>query len=85
VILDEASSRLDPATEQLLERAIDTLLHGRTAIIIAHRLRTVQRADDILILENGRIQEHGPRLKLLNDANSRFAQLLRTGIEEALA
>ncbi|MCB9007847.1 MAG: ABC transporter ATP-binding protein [Ardenticatenaceae bacterium] len=85
VILDEASSRLDPATEQLLERAIDTLLYGRTAIIIAHRLRTVQRADDILILENGRIQEHGPRLQLLNDPDSRFSQLLKTGIEEALA
>lgn len=85
VILDEASSRLDPATEQLLERAIDTLLNGRTAIIIAHRLRTVQRADDILILENGRVQEHGPRTQLLNDPNSRFAQLLQIGIEEALA
>ena len=85
VILDEASSRLDPATEQLLERAIDTLLNGRTAIIIAHRLRTVQRADDILILENGRIQEHGSRIALLNNSESRFAQLLRTGIEEALA
>ncbi len=84
VVLDEASSRLDPATEQLLERAIDTLLHGRTAIIIAHRLRTVQRADDILILENGRIQEHGPRLQLLNDPDSRFAQLLQTGLEEML-
>ncbi len=84
VILDEASSRLDPATEHLLERAIDTLLHGRTAIIIAHRLHTVQRADDILILENGRIQEHGSRLQLLNNPTSRFSQLLRTGIEEAL-
>jgi ATP-binding cassette, subfamily B, bacterial len=84
VILDEASSRLDPATEQLLERAIDTLLNGRTAIIIAHRLRTVQRADDILILENGRIREHGPRLQLLNDPDSRFAQLLQTGLEEIL-
>ena len=85
VILDEASSRLDPATEQLLERAIDTLLDGRTAIIIAHRLRTVQRADEILILENGRIQEIGPRLELLNNPNSRFAQLLQTGMEEMLA
>ena len=55
VILDEASSRLDPATEQRLEQAIDRLLVGRTAIIIAHRLATVQRADDILILENGRL------------------------------
>jgi ABC-type multidrug transport system fused ATPase/permease subunit len=84
VVLDEASSRLDPATEQLLERAIDKLLNGRTAIIIAHRLHTVQRADDILILENGRIAEHGSRLQLLDNPNSRFAQLLQTGIERAL-
>lgn len=51
VILDEASSRLDPATEALLERAVDRLLAGRTAIIIAHRLHTVARADQILRLE----------------------------------
>jgi ATP-binding cassette subfamily B protein len=85
IILDEASSRLDPATEQLLERAIDRLLHGRTGIIIAHRLRTVQRADDILILENGNLIEHGPRLQLVANPDSRFSQLLQTGMEEALA
>ncbi len=62
VILDEASSRLDPATEQLIERAVDKLLENRTAIVIAHRLATVQRVDDIVILENGRISEAGPRL-----------------------
>ncbi|MGD9405774.1 MAG: ABC transporter ATP-binding protein, partial [Anaerolineae bacterium] len=56
VILDEASSRLDPATEALLERAVDRLLQGRTAILIAHRLGTVQRADEILILEAGRVE-----------------------------
>ena len=85
VILDEASSRLDPATEQLLEKAIDRLLHGRTAIIIAHRLRTVQRADDILILENGRVLEHGRRIALANNPASRFHRLLQTGLEEVLA
>ncbi len=84
VILDEASSRLDPATELLLERAIDRLLQDRTGIIIAHRLQTVQRADDILILENGRSLEHGVRTVLANDPNSRFAQLLRTGLQEVL-
>ncbi len=84
VVLDEASSRLDPATEHLLERAIDRLLAGRTAIIIAHRLRTVQRADDILILENGRVLEYGPRAALAQDPASRFARLLQTGLEEAL-
>ena len=54
VILDEASSRLDPATEQLIERAIDKLLKNRTAIIIAHRLGTIHRTDEIMILEDGR-------------------------------
>ncbi len=85
VILDEASSRLDPATEQLLEQAIDRLLQNRTAILIAHRLGTVQRADDILILENGNLIEHGRRLELAAKSGSRFAHLLQTGMEEALA
>jgi ATP-binding cassette, subfamily B, bacterial len=85
VVLDEASSRLDPLTEGLLERALDRLFKGRTGLVIAHRLPTVQRADDILILENGRIVEYGPRLALASDPNSRFAELLRTGLEEALA
>jgi ABC-type multidrug transport system fused ATPase/permease subunit len=85
VVLDEASSRLDPATEGLLEQAIDRLLAGRTGIVIAHRLRTVQRADDILILEGGRVVEHGPRVALAADPDSRFAQLLQTGLEEVLA
>ena len=85
VILDEASSRLDPATEELIERAIDTLMHGRTGLIIAHRLHTVHRADEILILDSGNIVEAGKRLDLLGDPDSRFNQLLRTGIQEALA
>jgi ATP-binding cassette, subfamily B, bacterial len=85
VILDEASSRLDPLTEQLIERAIDRLLSGRTAIIIAHQLTTVQRAEEIMILEKGRVVEHGRRQTLAADPNSRFAHLLQTGLEEALA
>ena len=85
VILDEASSRLDPATERALERAVDRLLNGRTAIIIAHRLPTVQRADKVLILERGEIVEFGRRTELLAQPESRFVQLLRTGMEEALA
>jgi ABC-type multidrug transport system fused ATPase/permease subunit len=85
VILDEASSRLDPATEARLERAIDKLLEKRTAIIIAHRLHTVKRADEILILENGLILEYGSRQILVSDPGSRFSQLLNTGLEEVLA
>lgn len=85
VILDEASSRLDPATEQLIERAIDKLLKDRTAIIVAHRLGTVQRADEIMILENGRVTEHGERKRLAGDPHSRFYNLLQTGLSEVLA
>ena len=84
VVLDEASSRLDPATERLLERALDTLLADRTCIIIAHRLATVRRADDVLVLQEGRIVEHGPRAALEADPHSRFAALLRTGLETDL-
>lgn len=84
VILDEASSRLDPATETLLEGAIDRLLQGRTAVIIAHRLRTVQRADDILVLEDGRVVEYGSRSRLATDPASRFSGLLAAGLEEVL-
>ena len=85
VILDEASSRLDPATEVKLERAIDKLLKNRTAIIIAHKLDTIQRADDILILERGNVLEYGNRKQLASDSTSRFHQLLQTGMEEVLA
>jgi ABC-type multidrug transport system fused ATPase/permease subunit len=84
VILDEASSRLDPVTENLLERAMARLLRDRTGIIIAHRLRTVQRADEIMILEQGRVVEYGARASLANDPGSRFYSLLQTGLEEVL-
>ena len=76
VILDEASSRLDPATEQLIERPMDRLLEHRTAIVIAHRLGTVRRADEILILEAGSALEHGSRRALAADSGSRFYHLL---------
>ncbi|MCP4542080.1 MAG: ABC transporter ATP-binding protein [Chloroflexi bacterium] len=85
VILDEASSRLDPATEQRIERAVDKLLQDRTAIVIAHRLGTVQRADDIMILDGGRVIERGARERLAGDPTSRFYNLLQTGLEEVLA
>lgn len=85
VVLDEASSRLDPATETLLERAVDHLLEDRTAIVIAHRLATVTRADDIVILDDGKVVEAGDREQLAADPDSAFSHLLATGLEEALA
>lgn len=85
VVLDEASSRLDPATEALLERAVDHLVENRTAILIAHRLATVARADDIIILEDGRVIEVGERQALTDDPCSVFSRLLAAGMKEALA
>ena len=85
VILDEASSRLDPATEQLIERAVDRLLQDRTAIIIAHRLGTIHRTDEIMILDDGQIAEYGDREQLAANPKSRFFALLQTGLEEVLA
>jgi ATP-binding cassette subfamily B protein len=85
IILDEASSRLDPATEHRIEQAVSKLLNGRTGIMIAHRLGTIQRADEVMILEHGRIIEYGNREKLVANPASRFHHLLQTGMEELYA
>jgi ATP-binding cassette subfamily B protein len=85
VILDEASSRLDPLTERRMERAISKLLEGRTCILIAHRLATVQRADQIVLLDNGSVLERGKRTELASDPRSHFHRMLEVGLEEVLA
>lgn len=84
VILDEPSSRLDPATEQRIDQAVQRLLNGRTSIIIAHRLGTVQQVDEIMILQDGMIQEYGERNQLVNNPRSIFSGLLKTGMEEMI-
>ena len=84
-VLDEASSRLDPATATLLEKAIDRLLYNRSAIIIAHRLETVERADQVLILENGSAREYGSYNILKEQADSVLAGLLRAATTEVPA
>jgi ATP-binding cassette subfamily B protein len=77
VILDEASSRLDPFTEKLVEQGMEKLFANRTGIVIAHRLETLQRVDDIIVIEDGRILEAGPRVELANNSQSHFFQLLQ--------
>ena len=84
LVLDEATAALDNETESLVSDAVKALGGQKTLIIIAHRLPTVQRADKVLILERGQIVEFGLRQQLADDPASRFAQLLRTGMEEAL-
>ncbi len=82
VVLDEASSRLDPYTEVLVDHAVEKLLENRTAIIIAHRLATLNKVDTIAIMENGVIIEQGKRTILENNEKSKYAQLLKTGLLE---
>lgn len=79
VILDEPSSRLDPASEARLTGAMQELLRGRTAIVIAHRLDTVSRVDRILVLGSGEVLEFGERAALAEDERSHYAALLRAG------
>jgi ATP-binding cassette, subfamily B, bacterial len=78
VVLDEASSRLDPVTERRITRATERLLTGRTAVVIAHRLDTLDRVDQIAVLDRGRVAEQGPRAALAADPTSRYAGLRRT-------
>lgn len=84
VLLDEASSRIDPLTEERVTHAIDRLLKGRTALVIAHRLSTVERLDEILVLDGGKVAERGATSELRDDPNSRYAQLLAVGADVAL-
>lgn len=85
VILDEPSSRLDAATEQLLQSAVNQLMKQCTGIIIAHRLATLEQVDQIMVLGDGRILEFGVREELANNPNSHYARLRMTGREEELA
>ena len=76
VVLDEASSRLDPATELHIEGAIDRLLTRRTGVLIAHRLSSLSRVDQIAVVDDGRVVEYGAREALAADPDSRFSHLL---------
>jgi ABC-type multidrug transport system fused ATPase/permease subunit len=78
-VLDEPSSRLDPATEAAVELAVSRLLAGRTAIVIAHRLDSLEHVDDIAVIDTGRIVEFGPRAELAADPASQYATLAAAG------
>ncbi|WP_234414462.1 ABC transporter ATP-binding protein [Paenibacillus sp. CAA11] len=85
VILDEPSSRLDAATEQMLQTAVNQLMNQCTGIIIAHRLATLDQVDKILVLSDGKMVEFGDREALASDPDSHYARLRTTGREEELA
>lgn len=84
IILDEATSRIDSSAEKLIENALNKLLQYRTCIVIAHRISTLNRADDILLLQNGKVVEIGERKSLLEDRDSKYYNLIQHGIGEVL-
>ena len=65
LVLDEATANIDTETEQLIQEALETLMRGRTSIMVAHRLSTIQHADEILVMHKGRIRERGSHQELL--------------------
>ena len=74
LIFDEATSALDSKTEKAIQASLDNAARGRTALLIAHRLSTIMNADQILVMENGRIIERGSHQQLIAAAG-RYAQM----------
>jgi ABC-type multidrug transport system fused ATPase/permease subunit len=81
LILDEATSSLDIPSERMVQRALETVLSDRTALVIAHRLSTVQVADRVLVLDHGRIVEDGTPEELIGRIDGRYAALHRAWVE----
>lgn len=75
LVLDEATSAVDPATEVRLQHALDTLTRGRTTVAIAHRLSTAEAADEVIVVDKGRVVARGPHSTLVDDPNSVYAKL----------
>jgi ATP-binding cassette, subfamily B, bacterial len=83
LVLDEATGSLDPVTESQVAAGYEAVMRGRTTIIITHRLELARRADRVVVLERGRIVEHGTASELLDDADSSFAGLFASGALQA--
>lgn len=81
IVLDEPTARVDPVTEERLEAAIATLFADRTVLVVAHRLSTLRHVDEIVVVDNGRVVEHGEREALTSDPTSHYHRLLTSGLE----
>jgi ATP-binding cassette subfamily B protein len=83
LVLDEATSNLDLASEMRIEAALDALLEGRTAVLIAHRLSTAKKADRIVVVDEGRIVETGAHDELVS-AGGLYSEMYSTWVSESL-
>lgn len=83
LVLDEATASVDTITEQKIQSAIDTIIHGRTSIVIAHRLSTVRNADLILVVDDGKIIEQGTHEQLMSRRGSYYRLYTRQYEDEA--
>ncbi|MER7168388.1 ABC transporter ATP-binding protein [Micromonospora sp. NPDC000207] len=82
LVLDEATSAVDPATEVRLQRTLDAVTRGRTTLAIAHRLSTAQAADEVIVVDRGRIVQRGPHDELVAESGSVYAQLFASWLEQ---
>ncbi len=82
LVLDEATSAVDPATEVRLQRALDAVTRGRTTVAIAHRLSTAQGADEVIVVDEGRIVQRGPHEELVRDPSSVYGKLYASWLEQ---
>ncbi|MEV0395733.1 ABC transporter ATP-binding protein [Polymorphospora rubra] len=82
LVLDEATSAVDPATEVRLQRTLEAVTRGRTTIAIAHRLSTAQAADEVIVVDKGRVVQRGPHAELLRDPGSVYALLFASWLEQ---
>jgi subfamily B ATP-binding cassette protein MsbA len=84
LVLDEATSSVDSYTEEVIQKAIDTITEGKTSIVIAHRLATVKNADRIIVMDQGNIVEQGTHVELLKVSNGYYAKLYEVQFAEEL-
>jgi ABC-type multidrug transport system fused ATPase/permease subunit len=82
LVLDEATSAVDPATEVRLQRTLDAVTRGRTTVAIAHRLSTAQSADEVIVVDAGRVVQRGPHALLVQDADSIYGRLYASWLEQ---
>lgn len=82
LVLDEATSAVDPATEVRLQRALDAVTRGRTTVAIAHRLSTAQSADDVIVVDQSRVVQRGPHRELVTDPDSVYGKLYTSWLEQ---